>query len=203
MIRKSINCIVTGALVLGFLTVGVVRAADKPKSDPKMDEMMKKWEQLATPGEHHKILEALAGSWNTNAKWWMAGSDQAGESKGASEIKWTLGGRFLYEESLGEMMGQPFEGRGYYGYDNFKNKYVFFWIDNSATSIFTGEGDYNPAEKTITFNCKMDDPMTGEKNKPITAKVVLTSDTSHTFEMWEKGKTGKQMKTAEITYTKK
>jgi hypothetical protein len=203
MVRNSINRIVTVTLVMGFLTVGLVHAADSPKSDPKMDEMMKKWQELATPGEHHKLLDQIAGSWDTNAKWWMEGQDQAMESKGTSETKWALGGRFIEENAAGEMMGKPFEGHGFYGYDNFKAKYVFFWLDNSATSMFSGEGVYNPAEKTITFNCKMDNPMTGEKNVTVTAKVKLTSENSHTFEMWEKGKTGKQMKTGEITYTKK
>jgi hypothetical protein len=203
MVRKSINRFVTGALVLGFLTVGLLHAADKHKAKPNMDEMMKKWEQLAAPGEQHKLLEQLNGSWDTNAKWWMEGQDQPAESKGTAEIKPTLGGRFMQEDDSGEMMGKPFEGHGYYGYDNFKGKYIFIWLDNSATSIFTGEGDYNPAAKAITFHCKADDPMTGEKNKPVTVVVRLTSDTSHTFEMHEKSKGGKDKKTCEITYTKK
>jgi hypothetical protein len=191
------------ALLLGFSAVGIANAQD-PQSDPKMAEMMKKWEEMATPGEQHKILDPLVGSWTTNSKWWMEGPDKpAMESKGSSEVRWIFGGRFLEEKYSGEMMGKPFEGVGYFGYDKFNNIYQGFWMDNSSTAMFPMEGMYNPKDKMLIFPIKMDDPATGEKDKPGLFIYRLVSSDKHVFEMYDGQKLDPQMKTAEIVYTKK
>src|SRR2546422_511519 len=119
----------------GTLLFNASAAEDKPakaggKSDkskdaagPNMEEMMKKWQEVATPGAAHKALEPMAGEWTVEARWWMGGPDAPpNDSKGTSKKDWILGGRFLHEEYKSEMMNMPFHGMGLTGYDNFKKK---------------------------------------------------------------------------------
>ena len=54
------------------LTVSMAMAKDK-KTEKQMDPqaMMEAYAKLATPGEQHKQLASLAGSWTTKTKEWM------------------------------------------------------------------------------------------------------------------------------------
>jgi len=78
------------------------------------------WVQYSTPGAEHKALEQFVGTWDTSVKMWMAPGAQPQESTGTAENKMTLGGRFLEQHYEGTMMGQPFTGMGYTGYDLYK-----------------------------------------------------------------------------------
>ena len=81
------------------MTAGPVLA--KEKKPPQMDHeaMMQKYKELATPGEPHKQLASLAGSWTTKTKEWMEPNKPAMESTGSVEMKTLMDGRFLQQES--------------------------------------------------------------------------------------------------------
>ena len=51
-------------------------AKDKQPTDAEMQAMMETYKKLATPGEPHKQLAGLAGSWTTNNQV-LDGSHQA------------------------------------------------------------------------------------------------------------------------------
>jgi hypothetical protein len=199
-----INRVVVILFIAGFLTAGNLQAQDQPPMDPKMQEMMKKWEEAGTPGAPHKILNDLVGSWNVSSKWWMEGPEGPPmESKGTAEVKWVLGGRFIEERFSGEMMGKPFEGFGYSGYDNFNKQYQFIWMDNSSTAIFPGEGSYDAKTKALIYPVKMDDPGTGEKDKPGLFVYQIINPDKHILEMYDGDKINPKMRTAEMIYIKK
>jgi hypothetical protein len=88
-------------------------AKDK-KQEKQMDPqaMMEVYQKLATPGEPHKQLASLAGSWTTKTKEWMEPGKPPTESTGTAEMKMLLDGRFLYQEYSSQTMGQPFSGLG-------------------------------------------------------------------------------------------
>jgi hypothetical protein len=94
--------ILSNALAFGAL------AHDKHQHamDPKMDEMMKKMQAAATPGEQHKMLADMTGSWNCESKMWHAKDSEPQESKGKSVFKMILGGRWLQQDFKGMAMGQ-------------------------------------------------------------------------------------------------
>ena len=125
------------------LTVSTALAKDK-KSEKQMDPqaMMELYKTLATPGEPHKQLANLAGSWTTKTKSWMEPGKPPMESTGSAEMKTLLDGRFLQQEFTGEMMGQPFSGMGIEAYDNLRKKYVSVWIDTMGTGIFMMVGAF-------------------------------------------------------------
>ena len=100
-----------------------------PEMTPETMEMMAKWQKTTVPGQHHQALGAMVGEWTTLTKIWMGGPGTPPmESTGTSTIEWALGGRYIKEITSGTMMGQPFDGIGFTGYDNYKNMYVFSFI---------------------------------------------------------------------------
>ncbi|MGZ6988217.1 MAG: DUF1579 family protein, partial [Thermoanaerobaculia bacterium] len=146
-----------------------MRAEDKPKAAakpaapagaPSQEEMMKAWMAVATPGEAHKKLEPVVGSFTVATKMWMDPSKPAEESAGTSENKWVLGGRFVEQRVEGTAMGQPFSGVGYTGYDNYKKKYVGSWMDSMGTMIMNSTGTADPSGKKFTSWSTIDDVMT-------------------------------------------
>src|SRR6266581_6247407 len=109
------------------LVVTVSFAMAKQKEQEKqMDPqaMMEVYKKLATPGEPHKQLASLAGSWTTKTKEWMEPGKPPMESTGSAEMRMLLEGRFLQQEFTGDMMGQPYSGIGVSAYDNLRKKYV-------------------------------------------------------------------------------
>ena len=198
--------------LLPVIFAGLLLAQDKPAKDAKpgkdapavnIEEMTKKWMAAATPGAAHKALDSQAGEWDLTTKMWTPGT--AGpptETKGTATTKWILGGRFLQSDVTGEMMGMPMTGLGITGYDNFKKKYVTYWIDSLGTAMYIAEGTADAAGKVFTYHGKMDEPATGEKDKPVKfIHRVLTAD-KHVFEIHDVA-LGANSKAMEMSYTRK
>jgi len=191
----------------GFLLAQDKSAKDvKPGKDaPKLDEaeMTKRWLAAATPGDGHKALESQTGDWDITMKMWMPGSsDPPTESKGTATTKWILGGRFLQSDMSGVMLGMQMTGLGITGYDNFKKKYVTYWIDSLGTAMYVAEGTADAAGKEFTYHGKMDEPTTGEKDKPVKFVHRILSADKHVFEIHDPA-LGAKSKTFEMAYSRK
>ena len=178
-----------------------VLAKDKKSAEPDMQAMMDTYKKLATPGEPHKQLASLAGSWTTHTKSWMDPNKPPTESTGTAEMKVLLDGRFLQQEFTGEMMGQPFSGIGIDGYDNLRKKYVTTWIDTMGTGIFSMEGTASADGKTITLKGQHAEAGGGQMTHRALWKML--DNNTQVFEMYGTHKHGKEMKMMEITYTRK
>jgi hypothetical protein len=194
--------------VLTLLVVQDSIAQEKKKSAkkaaPNQEEMMKRWQESMTPGEAHKNLASMAGTWDAEVKTWMSGpTGEPMVSKATSECTVVLGGRFVEEKVTGEMMSQPFNGIGYTGYDNMKKKYVSVWMDNMGTMVMTMEGTADKGGATYTFWGKIDDPMTGAKNKKLKAVTRVIDNNKHVFEYYDVTSYGDKKPTMTITYTRK
>ena len=183
------------------LSVSVAMAKEKEPAQMDMQAMMDTYKKLATPGESHKQLASLEGSWNTKTKEWMDPKKPPTESTGTCEEKMLLDGRFLQQECTGEMMGQPYTGIGVHGYDNLTKKYVTTWMDSMGTGIMFMDGTASADGKTITLHGSHKDPMGGVMKHRAVWKLVDAN--TQTFEMYHKGKDGKEMKMMEITYIRK
>lgn len=187
----------------------VAQTTDKEKApqaqqSPNQVEMMKKWKAVSTPADAHKKLDDLAGTWDVESKFWSNGPDKPPTvTKGSATYTWVLGGRFLRQEMNGEMMGMPFEGVGYTGYDIYNKKYLEFWIDNTSTAMFTMSGYFDQTGKVLTFYGTMDEWMTGENGKPVKYVTRILGKDKNIFEIYDLtiGSAGTKM--AEMTYTRK
>ena len=170
-------------------------------SSQGMDEMMKLWKQVSTPGEEHARLNDLVGSWITTSTMWMD-PDNPMVTTGTSEMKWILGGRFLHQQADGEMMGMPFHGIGITGYDIYNKKYVAFWIDNSSTAMFTMEGAFDRSGKVLTMYGKLDEWLTGERDKNVKYVFRMESKDRVVFEIYDLS-IGDDAKVMQIEYARK
>jgi hypothetical protein len=192
--------VVVGAAAL--VSAGDEKKAAAPAMDEKTKAMMAAWEKAGTPGEAHKKLEPFVGTFDTKVKTWMAPGAPPEESVGVSESRWVLENRFVETRFQGSMMGQPFSGLGYTGYDNIKKKYIGSWMDSMGTSMMTSLGDADAAGKVMTFEISYNDAVTG---KPMTMKqkMTVTDNDHHMMEMWGPSPDGKVFKMMEISYMRK
>ena len=147
--------------------------------------------------------EYQIGSWDMATTMWMNGPDKPPTlAKGTAELCWVLDGRFLQQETKGEFMGMPSQGMGFNGYDNLDKKYTMFWIDNSATAMYTAEGNFDKAGKVLTMYGKMDDAISGEHDKPAVYILRLVDKDKWVFEFHDPI-LQHNTKVGEIVYTRK
>jgi hypothetical protein len=173
-VRKTVAFIALLAAV-ALLSGGRSPADDKkgaPDEKAAMEAMMK----AAQPGEPHKGLAALAGSWEQTLKMWMDPSKPPTESKGTCESKMILGDRYLEDKVTSEFGGMKFLGQGLTAYDNLKKKYSFTWIDNMGTGVSTATGSYDAGKKTYTYQGEETDPISGKAYKTKMVTHVIDKD---------------------------
>jgi hypothetical protein len=197
------RCRILAVTILPLFIATLATAADDPKASAakhqaEMEAMMK----AATPGDAHKKLGAMVGTFDTDVKMWMEPGAPPTAGSGVAENTWALDGRFVQQQFNGTFMGMPFHGIGYTGYDNIKKHYIGSWMDNMTTSMMVSTGTADPSGKSITFTSTMDDPMTG-KSSEVKETVTVVDNDHHTLEMWGAGPDGKMYKAMEINYTRK
>jgi hypothetical protein len=201
--RSVLTFIAVLSLVVALPGLAEEKGKEAPKAAaPSQEEMMKAWMAVATPGEAHKKLEPVIGSFTVKTKFWTDPTKPAEETGGTSENKWVLGGRFVEQHVEGTSMGQPFSGIGYTGYDNYKRKYVGAWMDSMGTMIMTSAGTADASGKKITFWSTVDDVMM-KKTVKVKSLVTIVDADHHTYEMWSPAPDGKMFKSLEVRYTRK
>ncbi|WP_428940521.1 DUF1579 domain-containing protein [Fontivita pretiosa] len=206
-----INRYAVALLSLGVLALGVQwvisqenkpqPAAEQQQMSPEQAAQMEAWMKLAVPGKEHEGLKPMAGTFDVELSFIPAPGAPAQVSKGTEKNEMVLGGRFLEGRFRGEMMGQPFEGIGYTGYDNLKKKYVSTWMDSMGTMILVQEGTADATGKVITFTSTMPDPVSG-KEQTMRSVLTIVSNDRHTFDMYVPGPDGKEYKCMTNVYTR-
>jgi hypothetical protein len=176
------------------------QGSDKAAMDEKA--MMELWRKMSTPAAPHKKLEPLVGSWTARNTLWIDPSKPPAVTDGTRESRWALGGRYVEDRYEGTLMGQPFSGIGYTGYDNYKKAYVGTWMDTGSTAVMSASGSFDSSGKVLTMTARSDDFTTG-KVVTIREKVTIVSNDENLFEMWGPGPDGKEYKVMEIRYTRR
>lgn len=156
--------------------------------------------ELSAPGAPHRLLARMAGTWDMKGSCRMEPGGDLIEHTGISEQRMILDGRFLQQEFRGEMMGVPFTGIGFTGYDNHTGKYVSTWIDSMGTGIYHFEGTGSSDSSTITQTCSHDDPVRG----PVTWRNVtrLVDDNTIEFRMYTIDGSGREDEMGKMVYTR-
>lgn len=157
--------------------------------------------EAATPGPEHEMLKQFEGSWRARAVMWFG--PEPTTSEGTMTNTLVLDGRFLRHDYKADMMGQPFQGLGYWGYDKGRKEWVGTWMDTWGTGIMiSGRGTYDAAGKAWTMHATYFNPETGEEEKQKEVVKVIDPDT-HVMQMFMVGPGGEEQKVMEITYTRK
>lgn len=160
-------------------------------------------EDYTQPTEHHKEMARDAGVWDADVTMWMEPDAEPMKSK-AVETNKMVGDMWLLSEFEGEFGGQKFSGRGAFGYDPIKKKYIGGWIDSMSPFMQKMSGEYDVDTHTLTMMGETVDVRTG---KPITTKMV-TRYKSHDEKVFEmhmpvEGEDGEYYKSMEIKYTRR
>jgi hypothetical protein len=155
------------------------------------------------PTAEHKTLKAEVGVWDAEVKTYMGGPDAPPEVSKAVEINRMMpGGLWLLQEFRGEFAGRSFFGRGLFGYDPHKKKYVGTWVDSMSPSLMVLEGTHDEATDTSTMTGESVDPASGQ---PVKMKLVTAykGDGTRTFTMYMTPPGGDaEVKAMETTYRK-
>lgn len=182
--KRNLICLV--ALILGAPAL-----AQEPPPLPK-------------PSDEHKILMEDVGTWDATVKTFMGGPDSDPlVSKGVETNEAMFGGFWVLSRFEGSFGPAKFEGRGQFGYDPVKKKYVGTWIDSMSTILSVLEGTYDPKTKTMTYVGDGYDP---DHKAKFTQKMVTTTkdDGTRVFTLYMKFEgEPKEAKFMEITYTKR
>lgn len=171
-------------------------------SAQQMDQAaaMKAWEEYKTPGDVHKMIAKSDGKWTHETTMWMDPSAPPTKSKGTCTNKMIMGGRYQQSNLTGTMMGMPFEGMSLMGYDNKTHVFTSAWVDNMGTGMMTMEGKWDDATKSITFNGKCVEPMSGE-SMGVREIFTMQDDNHQTMEMYQ-SMGGQEMKVMEVKFTR-
>ena len=90
-------------------------------------------QSTAKPTDEHKIFASDEGTWDATVKSYNSGPDaEPSVSKGTEVNTLMHGGLWLLSKFEGDFGGEKFEGRGQFGYDPIKKKYVGTWIDSMS-----------------------------------------------------------------------
>jgi hypothetical protein len=185
---------------------------EKPAAgQPDESQMMAMMMEMAKPGENHKLLAHGIGTWTYAVKMWMNPDPNAApmESTGTVVTREVMGGRYIVREHTGKMQmpgadgkmtDVEYKGMATEGYDNAKKKFVATYIDNMGTGIMSMEGTYDSGTKSLTYLGEYE-MMPGMKMKA--RQVVKFKDNDHRLMEWYEDRGGKEVKTMEITYTRK
>lgn len=213
--KRATFTLMASAFLIGSLALGAqekkpdaprhgtagTQAQKAPAMSPEMMAVMEAYEKAARPGPMHKVLQEMAGTWDTAVKYWM-GPGEPAVSRGLSENKMILGGRYLQQKYEGEAMGKPFHGLGLTGYDNVAQAFAGIWIDDMGTGVMTSTGGLDPSGKILTLSTVWNDP-TAKGPKKGRSVIQIVSHDKHVLEMYDTGPDGKEMKVMEITYTRR
>ena len=127
----------------------------------------------------------------------------AEESSGTSENTWIMGGRFVQQMTTGTAMGQPFEGMGFFGYDNMKGEYTNLWLDNMSTGIMKSSSKYDAGTKSFSEEGSFPCPMTGETDRKFRGSMKVIDNDHLLYEMYSNDPaSGKEFKSMEISYAR-
>lgn len=177
------------------------RAAPSQPSAQQMQEMMKKAAKYTQPGKHHKQLDKMLGTWDTQTRLFLAGRATP-PSPGRAVTSWLMKGRWLKTEASGSMMGRPIKSFNVMGYDNFKMSYVSTSVQTMDTAMVRAEGDMDPSGKVLIMYGTLDEYLTGEHDKMVRTVIRFVNKDKMIMEIHDLPIGEKNTKVVEVVYTR-
>jgi hypothetical protein len=188
------------ALLTGLVAIGSFTLLTPPAfAQEGMEAEMAAWQKAGQPGPHHEHLAAYAGTWQAETKFWPEPSAEPMVSPATIEYRMIMNGRYLEETIASEFMGEPFKGRGLYGFNNLTGEVQAAWIDDTSTGIYLYSGSMSDDGTEMTLKGKYKDPVSGEWRE--TRSVMRISDDKIHYTSYEVDG-GKEWKMMEITGTR-
>lgn len=132
--------------------------------------------ELATPGEHHRHLARLVGTWQATGTYWLPSGEQE-TAAGTIENTWILGGLFLESRLTGELLGDTYEGRALEGYDYVTEQYMSSYVDTLGSFILNFTGTCEDDGRRRIMTAAFIDPVWGRRMISRSVLTVIDADT--------------------------
>lgn len=132
--------------------------------------------EMEKPGEHHKHLKMMAGTWDYKSKFHTV-PGQIIEMSGVEVARMQPGGFWLISNFTGKITSIPFHGHAVIGYEAHKKKYIGTWADSLGSVLVTSSGTRSKDGKTITMIGRGYEPM---QKREITYKQVYENKDANT-----------------------
>jgi Protein of unknown function (DUF1579) len=153
------------------------------------------------PGPEHEMLKRDVGVWDATVEMQGPPGTPASVSKGTETVSLIGGGLWQITEFKGEIMGQPFEGRGATGYDPSKKKYVGTWVDSMTAGLSTVEATLDSSKRVMTGTMEGTDP-TGAVSRMKEVTEWKDAD-NRVFTLYIPLPDGKEIPVMKITYKRR
>lgn len=177
-------------------------AAGEKAASAASEAEMAAWAAYGTPGPHHKVLDALIGTWDAKMVFWPSPGADPIVSAGTSEWTWVLGGRFVQQEFTGADASRAFTGKGFTGYNNASKRFESVWMDSEGTGMIRTTGAIDETGKVLTTTGEFADAMTGAM-RPVKYVTRFVDANEVVFEMHQPGADGAFVKKFEVVYSKR
>jgi Protein of unknown function (DUF1579) len=161
--------------------------------------IVKAMDNAMDPGEGQKKLEFLVGNFDVRVLVWLDPSKPPIESRAVSMSSWVLGHRYVQQMLSGFVMGEPWSGIGYAGFDNVQGKYVACYMDSGSTGMEWYTGGMAPDGRSAKLTATIYDALTHKPTK-VEMRLNITPDGQHQTELWQADPSGKMVKIMELDY---
>lgn len=199
---KNISLGLVPTLAAGLLFGACSSTHHSKTSSMSKPQVEAAWAKYATPGEKHKLLEPMVGSFRTASKSRMSADEPWQESTGTCENRWVMDGRFVETNARGTVMGMPYEGHGVMGYDNSTGKFSSIWYDSMGTGVMSAKnGKVDSNGKVFTFHDELKDPITGDDMK-VREVFTIKSAKEHTLQTFTSRDGEPEYNCMSITFTR-
>lgn len=196
---SPIHLVVVFILALTVVSAAPAVAEEKTQEPPDQQEMMKRLQELASPGEHHKHLKYFAGDWDSVSMSYTSPGAEPMISKQSVKVRSIFGGRFNKTYIKGSMGGNPYEVWVFVGYDNFKKEFFTFQVNSMGTGYTVSKGTLAEGGKIRKETGEYTDPFSGQVYK-LEFVTTLIDDDNYTYEVFADDSKGGRFKITEITY---
>ena len=190
--------VITAALISGCNT----KTNNVSPQNLNTTQMQKIWEESGKPSGHHTLLNPFIGTWDAEVKSWSEPKSRPEVSTATETNTWVFDGRFVKEDFRGTLMGKPYNGVGYLGYDNVRKHFTSTWMSNAETATWNAHGKINSAGNEINFRGVQFDPISGASILTLAKSTIINGKTRR-YEMTEVMPDGTEFKVLEINYKKR
>jgi hypothetical protein len=190
---------VLAAAVLGF---AFGAGAQEAKTAAGNAAIVKAMDLAMDPGEGQKKLQFLVGTFDVKVRNWIDPSKPPIESSATAVATWVLGNRYVQQMLSGYVMGEPWSGIGYAGFDNVAKKYVATFMDNGSTGMEWYTGAMDPDGKFAKMTATVYDAITLKPTK-VEMRLRIAANGDHITELWQGDPSGKMIRIMELQYTRK
>jgi len=136
---------------------------------------------FAEPQNEHRWLEALLGTWTSEAECAMGPDQQPSKTRGRETVR-SLGGLWIVAEGKGEMPGG---GEAIMlltlGYDPARQRFIGSWIGSMMTHMWVYEGTLDASGKVLTLDTTGPDFEKGSGTRRYQDIITLNEDGSRTL----------------------